>query len=296
MDSYDLWLQGYDGSNEFAPQRITENLGQESDVALAVVGDAAQDTRAVMAVWVERDADTGASSLNARPLSLEGEPAGDTVVLEPAGSWSFASVALSGIGHDHAVLAYRRSNGQGVSEIVLDALAAGTGERARDSWVLTSEAGEFGTVEIGAGDDGGGVIYSLGQLESQQLWFQGLDPGGRAAPVQVGNQIGGPSAPQRVVGPPHRALDASLTKLPEGYAVAYRALPGGMVPSPRIRVHFVDRVGVARAFSDVALASEFGGRTAIESGSDGRIALGWTDTAEDGTSTLMVVKLPCVGN
>ena len=62
-------------------------------------------------------------------------------------------------------------------------------------------------------------------------------------------------------------------------------MPGGNVDSPRIRVHFLDRVGhVTGAPSDVALASEFGGRTAIEGAIDGRVALAWSDVLEDGST------------
>jgi len=211
------------------------------------------------------------------------------------GTWSFASLSLGRIGGEYAGLGYRRYDASGNSQIVLDVLSAETGERDRDSWVLTSEAGAFGSIELGTDDEGGGVIYSLGQAESRQLWFQQLDRNGQAAPIVTAMDVGGPSPPKRVVGPPYKAIDASIAKLGVGYAVAYRALPGGMVTSPRIRVHFLDRVGQIIGVSDVALASEFGGRTAIEAAVDGRIVLGWTDTTEDGMSTLTVVKLPCVG-
>jgi hypothetical protein len=295
IDSYDVWVQAHDDSGARQPQRISENLGQESDVAISAVGSEAEDTLGAMVAWVERDGVTGATSLNVRPLSTDGEPVGDVVVLEEAGVWSFDSLSLGRVGKDFAGLGYRRYDASGKSEIVLDVLSAETGERDRDSWVLTTEAGPFGGVELATDDDGGGVIYTVGQLESRQLWFQQLDATGNAAPTMAGIDVGGPSSPKRVVGPPHKAIDASVAKLATGYAVVYRALPGGMVTSPRIRIHFLDRVGVVIGLSDVALASEFGGRTAIEAAIDGRIVLGWTDSAEDGTSTLTVAKLPCVG-
>jgi hypothetical protein len=295
MDSYDLWLQGYDGQNEFAPQRITENLGHESDVGISMVGDAAMDTLGAMVAWVESDS-SGASSLNVRPLSPEGEPIGDTVVLEPPGMWTFGSVAISRMGPQYAGVAYRRVSAEGVSEIVLDVVAAGTGERDRDPWVLTSEAGPFGSVELGTDHEGGGIIYTVVQNEAHRLWFQALAPGGGPEPVRSGLDIGGPSSPQPVVGPPFKAIDASLVKLPIGYAVAYRALPSLRVESPRIQVTFLDSLGTTDGSADVALASEVGGRTAIEAGTDGRIVIAWSDPAEDGSSTLKLVKLPCVGD
>jgi hypothetical protein len=294
MDSFDVWVQGHDGQNEYPPQRITENLGHEADVGISAVGDADMDTLGVMLAWVERDS-SGASSLNVRPLSPEGEPIGDTVVLEPPGMWTFGSVSVSRIGLRFAGVAYRRTSAEGVSEIVLDVVAAQTGERDRDPWVLTSEAGEFGSVELGTDHEGGGIIYTVVQNLAQRLWFQALAPHGGPEPVRSGLDIGGPSVPQPVVGPPHKATGASLVKLPIGYAVAYRALPGGMVDSPRIRVHFLNPVGTSDGTADVALASEVGGRTAIEVGTDGRVVLAWSDPAGDGSNTLKVVKLPCFG-
>jgi hypothetical protein len=294
MDTYDVWVQGYDGQNEFAPQRITENAGHESEVGIGIVGDAAMDTLGAMIAWVERDS-SGASSLNVRPLTPEGEPTGDAVVLEPPGMWTFGSVSLSRVGTQFAALAYRRTSAAGVSEIVLDVLAAGTGERDRDPWVLTSEAGTLGTVELGTDHEGGGVIYSVIQNEAHRLWFQALAPNGRAASVRNGLNVGGPTSPQPVVGPPFKAIDASIVKLPAGYAVAFRALPGGRIDSPRIRVQILDSDGIDDGSADVALSSEVGGRTAIEAATDGRVVIGWSDPAADGSSTLKVVKLPCFG-
>ena len=118
---------------------------------------------------------------------------------------------------------------------------------------------------------------------------------GNAAPVRQGLSVGGPSEPKRVVAPPSNAIDASLAKLPNGYVVAYRAMPGLLLEEPRIRLHFIDSEGNVIGMSDVALASEAGGRTAIEAANDGRVALGWADMNEDGTSSLIVAKLPCVG-
>jgi hypothetical protein len=310
MDSYDVWVQAHRSGSE--PHRVSENLGQENQLQLAVVGSGKDATLAVMAAWVERDADTGATSLNVRPLSLDGEPTGDVVVIEPAGMYSFTSVSLARVGPRYAGLAYMRSDGMGANEIVFDVLSIETGERDRDPWVLTGQAGPFGTVDLGTDpqfcrrgacvdsdapeiDEGGGLIYSAGEGDSRQLWIQRIDQNGEAATLMSGGSLGGAAPPERVVGPPYKATDASIVKLGVGFAVAYRALPGGMVTSPRIRVHFLDRLGSEEGKSDVALASEFGGRTAIEVALDGRITLGWTDTDEDGTSTLTVVKLPCVG-
>jgi len=285
----DLSVQAYDGEHEFDVHRITSSAAPEREVAIAEVGDA------VAVAWVEQDAMTSMSTLQIRLLSSDGEPTAESVVLEQSDVWTFSSLSLARIGTRFIGLAYRRFDGATSAEIVLEVLRADTAEREREGWILTSEAGAFGGVDLATDDEGGGVVYSLGQADSQQLWFQQLDRNGNAAPVMNGNLVGGPSVPERILGPPLKAVDASVAKLPVGFAVAYRALPSGTVSSPRIRVQFLDRLGSVVSSSDVALASEFGGRTAIESGYDGRIAIGWTDTDEDGKSTLTVIKLPCVG-
>lgn len=287
----DLWVQGWDGEAAYEAFQITETIGRETEVAMAMVGE-----DQALAAWIEVDGTTGVNKLAARPLDPFGEPTGDVVVLEESDTLRFAGLSLSRVGRALAALAYRRSDGEGGSAIVLDVLSTATAERDRDPWVLTEEAGTFGSVDLATDDRGGAVVYSLIQGNSRQLWLQLLGSDGRAAPVMSGGLAGGPSDPQRVVGPPFAALDASMAKLPFGYVIASRALPGGNVESPRIRVHFLDRVGsITGAPSDVALASEFGSRTAIEGAIDGRVALAWTDVLEDGTTKLTAAKLPCVG-
>jgi hypothetical protein len=289
MDTVDLWVQPYDGEKVGEAQRLSENPAREREVALARVS---QDS--MLAVWTDEDLDSGINRLLARPLAASGEPSRDVVVLEESDSSTFAGLSVARIGAGFAALAYRRSDGDAAS-IVLDILSASSGERDRDSWVLTESAGAYGGVDLATDERGGAVLYSLVQGESRQLWLQLLGNDGRAARVMSGNQVGGPSQPQRIVGPPSNAIDGSIARLAIGYAVAARALPGGAIDSPRIRVTFLESSGRVTGGSDVALASEFGGRTAIEAAIDGRVVLGWSDVLEDGTTALTAVKLPCVG-
>jgi hypothetical protein len=192
-------------------------------------------------------------------------------------------------------MVYRRSDNAGRAELVLDVLSR-KGERDRDPWVLSADGGAYGSIDIAGDEMGGGVIYSLVAGPSQQLWFQGLGADGRAVRVTSANQTGGGAEARRIVGPPFNASDASLARLPNGYAVAYRALPGGNVASPRIRVHFLDNFGRILDESDVALAEAAGGRTAIEIAYDGRVVVAWSDTDAEGKTTLTAIKLPCVGS
>jgi hypothetical protein len=286
----DIWVQGFDGERGFDARRITEAAGRRGEVALS-----ASLTNRAMVAWFEPDITTGTGALYVRALSGAGEPTGALVQLEPSGTWSFSGVALAHVGERYAALGYRRSDGMGRSEIVLDVLDVVTGERDRDPWVLSANAGDRGSIDIAADELSAGVMYSIIQGSSHQLWFQQLDLNVRPAKVLVGSTPLGDQEPLRIVGPPQNAVDASLAKLPLGFAVAYRSLVGVGTAEPRIRVDFLDKVGIVLAGSDVALASEAGGRTAIKSAYDGRIVLGWSDAHEDGTTTLTAVKLPCVG-
>jgi hypothetical protein len=197
---------------------------------------------------------------------------------------------------DFAGLGYRRVSDDGTrSEIVLDILDE-NGARDRDSWVLSTEAGSNGSIDLASDEEGAGAIYSLNQGESQQLWFQPLGLDGRALPVMTGGKTGGGADPHRIVGPPDKAADVSMTKLPVGFAVAYRVLPSVGVDSPRIRVHFLESFGRIIGMSDVALATMYGGRTAIESAYDGRVVIGYSDSDDEtGATTIYGIKLPCVG-
>ena len=301
MGAYDVFVQSFADGSAGDAQRITDSIAEERETAITTTScdpdqlkcDAFE--RHALVAWSEQD-DFGNSKLAVRPIDLDGVPTGDAVVLEESTELQYTGLSLAQLGDHFIGLGYRRFGPTtGVSEIVLDVLDAASGVRDRDSWVLSAQAGPSGSVDISADGGGGGVMYSLGQAESQQLWFQQLDKNGRAAPVVSAGQMGGPSEPSRIVGPPINATDASLAKLPSGFAVAYRVLPGGMVPQARIRAHFLDHFGREIGKSDVALTSELGGRTAIESAYDGRITLGWSSTTEEGDTTLTAAKLPCVG-
>jgi hypothetical protein len=291
MDSRDLWVQAFDGKNKYTANRVTNNVADEREVALLSLS---KDS--VLAAWVEQPLDGGATTLKLRPLNAQGKPTGDEVTLDqPMGSWTIGGLSMTAFSDTLFGLGYRRVSDTGTSEIVLDVVGP-TGARDRDSWVLSPSAGSKGSVDLASDGVGAGAIYSLVQGTSDQLWFQRLGQDGRAAPVTSGGKTGGPSEAVRIVEPPAKALDASLAKLPTGYAVAYRALPGGDVDSPRIRVHFLDRFGRIIGDSDAALASMNGGRTAIKAAYDGRVVVGYSDTdADSGETTIIALKLPCLG-
>jgi hypothetical protein len=290
-DSRDLWAQTYDPDADRAGEgyRISDSPGGESEAMLA-----ATTAGNAIAAWVEYDLASDSASLMARALDAEGKPRHDIVVLEDGVSGSFSGLTMSRVGPSLVALGYRSFDRDGRSELVLDVLDAETAERNREPWIVTTDGGANGSIDISGDDEGAGVIYSVIQGTSQQLWFQRLGPN---ALIQTSADTVGTAADAvRVIGPPYLAVDASIARVPAGFIVAYRALVGGEIQSPSIRVHFLDRFGRVIGQSGVALAGEFGGRTSVEAAYDGRVVVAWSDGSETSETTLFAVKLPCVGN
>jgi hypothetical protein len=291
-DARDLWAQSYDRDAERAGQgyRISDSPGSESEAALAPTS-----AGSVVAAWVEYDVGSDSSSLMARALDADGKPRHDIIVLEDGVTGSFSGLSLSRVGPSLIVLGYRSSDRQGRSELVIDVLDAETAERRGEPWIVTADGGPNGSIDIAGDEEGAGVIYSVIQSTSQQLWFQRLGP--NAVPLNNAGGVGTAADAIRILGPPYKAIDASIAKVPAGFVVAYRALVGGRIQSTSIRVHFLDRTGRVIGQSGVALAAEFGGRTSIEAAYDGRMVVTWSDGSETSSeSTLFAIKLPCVGD
>jgi hypothetical protein len=289
--SRDLWAQSYDQDAAQAGDghRISDSPGGESEAMLAptTAGN-------MIAAWVEYDLASDSSSLMARALDADGQPRHDTVVLEDGVAGSFAGLSMSRVGPSLMALGYRSFDREGRSELVLDVLEAETAERNREPWIVTTDGGPNGSIDISGDEEGAGLIYSVIQSTSQQLWFQRLGPD--AALLSSADTAGTPADALRIIGPPYLAIDASIVRVPAGFIVAYRALVGGQIHSPSIRVHFLDRFGRVIGQSGVALASDFGGRTSIEAAYDGRVVVAWSDGSQASETTLLAVKLPCVGN
>jgi hypothetical protein len=300
MESRDLWVHAFDpeSGDTVATHRVTENMANEGSVAFLPLDD-----ERILVAWSESAFDGTGSSLRVQVLSGEGEPTGEPVEIEPASTTFYTALTTTRLGNTNDEetplfigLAYKRDDSEGNAAFVLDVLHFETLERDRDPWVLTTTPGAFGSIDLDSDNNGGGVVYTVEEGISKQVWFQQLGNNGRAAPVMRGNVVGGPSEPSRVIGNPELGIDVSLAKLPIGFVIAYRGLPSVAVPQAQVRTFFLDRNGERFGQSAVALAEEGGGQTAIEVANDGRAVLSWTDTAEDGSSTLRALVVPCVGN
>jgi hypothetical protein len=252
------------------------------------------DKDRALIVWAETAFDNSGTSLHAQFLSGNGEPMDEPIEIGGAAEGFYTSMAMAVLGEFYVGLAYVHDDGAGGHSAVLEVLSVDTAERDRDPWVLTAEPGANGTIDLASDSTSAGVAYTLVQGTSRQVWFQALGLDGRALPVlAAGGLMGGPSDPLRVVENPQLSIDVSLAKMPRGYALAYRALPSPGVTVPQVRMHFLDKSGRIVGDSGVALAEINGGQTALEMSTDGRMVLSWTDTDDEGLSTLRALIVPC---
>lgn len=323
LPGLDIWAQAFDPSDASprSPHRVTESTREKTDLQIASLGP-----EGAIAAWIEtaQDADfERTSALKLRALWPNGEPYLPEVVVDAAPErppgcpppedskrsvacmrwldrWSYHELRLARIGTSNAALAYRRERGDGSqSEIVLRVFDL-DGNAIRDPWVLTANAGSQGNVDLATDEEGGAVIYSVAAGSNRDLWLQRLDEHGGPAQAMIGNIAIGPATPVEIVSTPLVAVDASAAKLPSGFAVAYRAIPGAPgfgtgIASPQVRLLFLNGVGEFRADSSIAFSEAAGGRTSIAAAYDGRIVIAWTDAHEDASISLTAVRVPCVG-
>jgi hypothetical protein len=136
-------------------------------------------------------------------------------------------------------------------------------------------------------------VYARAEATTgRQIWFQLIDTDGQAALLRDGKSR---SPAQRIVNSPQRGIDVSVAKLRATFVVGYRSLPLTADARAALRAYFLDRNGLVVGSSDVSYTSSGGGRTNVQSSSDGRVVLAWNELNATG-SALKVVRVPCVGN
>lgn len=302
----EVWTKVYDeaGDHDEPGFQISEGSQRPGMVAITTVSP---DRR--MVVWAERSLTT--VTVMARPVDTLGEPVGPaqlvTSFMGNLGSIALSQLGMPGDGLDEpgALVAYWRLDNSGAtdrSELVVQALDL-DGKLRGDERVVREDVGNSASIaatlnhtqQAGLDWSAGAVAYSVSQTGGNQLWFQLLDNDGQIG--QLWDNLGrlrGDSAPQRLVNSPQRAVHASVARVPQGYMVAYRALPGGDVDRARIRVVFLNRSGEFDVDSDVAFTTEEGGPTQVLQGSDGRSVILWSELdAETGEIVYKVARMPC---
>jgi len=234
-----------------------------------------------MVAWISEDVASRARSIETQ--LLDDDSAARTVLTEDTGQTP-QSIALAQMGSSSAALAWVGPlDSPGVWLQPLDASGDASGDRIQ----LTDKVGASSSVDMATRTDGGAVIYSIEIDGIPQVRFRRLGANGH------------PVASERsIIGPPLSAQGASLAQLGGGYAVTYRALPGGNVTAPEIRLAFVTKEGnvmrdaggqlISFRIGDATMAQ---GRTAVSVSVEGQIMIAWLDgDVSTGQNLLKVVR------
>ena len=222
----------------------------------------------------------GQFSIYTRYLDDDGD---NVTVIRPADGQQPQALALSAIGSRNAALAWvGPDNNPGVWLQPLDANGAQHGNPIK----LTERVAVSSSVDLAWRDDGGGVIYSIEIDGRAQVRFYRLDSEG----MPVGDE-------RVIVGTPLRAQGASLHPIAGGYVVAYRALPGGSIARPEIRLLFISKEGNLMRDPGgnlptlhVADATEGASRTSVAVSIEGQLMIAWVDAGSDNHNALKVVR------
>lgn len=257
-------------------ERLTDNVGKQE--RKPVMRDVAG---APMIAWIAEDVKSKARSVSTMVIG-DGSKA-HVVVPESAGQ-SPQALALAQMGSDAAAVAWVGPvEAPGVWLQGLDVAGATHGFPVQ----LTQRVAASSSVDLATRIDGGGAIYSIEIDGLPQVRFRRLD------------DHGNPVASERsIVGPPLRAQGASLATLGGGYAVAYRAFPGGDITSPEVRLTFVTKEGnVMRDAGGNLLSFPIGdatmaqGRTTVSVSVEGEVMVAWIDgDISTGRNVLKVVR------
>jgi hypothetical protein len=257
--------------------QLTTNTLREQRHALAKVGDSA------LLAFIAMDPVTSKQRIST--LLLDGASSAQDVIAESAGHKPL-NLALLQMGENDVALAWVEEQGApGVWLQRTDLKGASKGAPIKVSDVLSAGS----TVDLAARDvgQGGALLYSLGVGGiNQEVRFRRLD--------QTGALLGDES---KVVGAPLQGRDASFARLGGGYVVAYRALPGGPITSPEIRITFISKEGTLQHDASGSLlsyklgeASSGGGRLTVRVSNDGQVLVGFVDTTSTGDKQVRLIR------
>lgn len=276
------WIDNLTGSNEVHTIALSDNLKAPSSAKRTTLTDNdLVESRPVMAdiagvpmlAWIATD-------MTGKQVRISGKrlDASSSVVDYVAKNAGHApvSLALTRIGHAGAALGWVDEVAErGVWMQMIDDAGQPTGEPVR----LSDKASAGSSLDLATrNDEGGAALYSVAiGGTNREIRFRRLDDKG----AFMGQDI-------KIVSSPLQGMDASLARLGVGYVVAYRALPGGAVTKPEIRIMFIskegnvqhDRLGRLMTYP-IAEASGAGGRTTVRVSLDGQILVAFLDGADN---------------
>jgi hypothetical protein len=278
-----VWTDNRDGTNALYqmdlaadddPVPVTGSESPEHSAQLISL-----DGKNVLA-WIS-EPETGSPAVS---TSLLGETIGETqTVVAPNDNREPDELALAPAGFLIAAVGWMdlgEAHQQGFYFQLLDA----SGVPRSSPELLSSYVYSGGSLDITGDDTAGAMVYSISIDGYEQIRFQSFDLSGIAGDER------------KIVSPPDEATDASIAWFGgHGYLIAYRALSGPDIESPRIRMVAVDtgfdwEPGRLQPV-DVAEAAPDGGRTTIRIANDGTKMIAWLDAVSGDQKTLKAVRL-----
>jgi hypothetical protein len=299
-DGFELaWVDNATGSAELHGLRLDEAMQPRDDQARIRLteNELEQEARPVLTELDGRPLlawfSTSVSPSAQIPIStriLDGQAQALEVVAGSAGHEPRA-IALAAMGDDSAVLGFIDGGphaGVWLQRLDRDGVALGAPTQ------LSDRVGQSSTIDIAGRSAGGGgaVVYSTEIDGVAQVRFRRLDEQGQAIGVE-----------RTLIGPPLRAQGASLHQLGGGYAVVYRALPGGEITEPEIRLMFITKEGNltrdgAGRLSSYSIGSSAAtkSRPTVSVSVEGALMVAWADVDADTENTVLRLvrrKLAC---
>lgn len=225
--------------------------------------------------WAERATGTGffvrrLSDTTATPTTVLATAAGEQ-------AFGFAFSGIEQVGAVAWIDAQSTSRG-----VFLQALT-GTGELSGDRATLATQVSTRSSVDLADGAMNAAVVYStVVDNAAFEVRFRELDAAGQPMGIE-----------ERIVTRSERGTDASIARLGNGYAVAYRELPVVADGTAKVKLILIDKTGRRLgAAAHVADTTDAGGRVTIRSSSDGRFTVAWVEV--DSTSQhVRMVRIPC---
>jgi len=281
----ELHAQAYD-DNLLLPRgnrvRVSDNAGLTEDNPIM-----ADLVDRPMVAWITSD---GVDQQGISTRMVDGDHDEQTIV-EMGSEHRPTKIAAAQMGMGAGAIAWINEQGSAVGVWIqkIDADAAPVGSPVR----LSRYAGAGATVDLSTRDRGGeerlggAVIYSVSAGGSgHEVLYRRLGPDGEPLGVE-----------RAVVGLPLRGSDASVAELSGAYVIAYRALPGGGVESPEIRVVVVSREGdlprdefgrpISATLASATLAQA---RTTLRVSVDGQMLVSWMDVGAEGDTVLKMSR------
>lgn len=284
-----VWVDNSAGSAELQTMLLSDMLTAPAEVSRTrMTSNPVRELRPVMSAiggaaylsWIAADGDKHQVELQRMDQTSETK----TLLAYDQG-YRPTRLALAQLGRDRGALAFVDEQGKpGIWLLPLDESAQPVGEPV----MLSGAVNSANTVDMATREaDGGVIVYSIDIDHTQpEVRFRRLSKLGGF----LGEEI-------KVAGSPEKARDASITRLGDGYVVAYRQLSSSDNTRAEIRLAFITKEGtvtrdnVGRMITHFAgTASASGGRITARISIDGQLLLGFVDIDDSGRKLRLIRK------